>query len=87
MTHFSALLPLGSFLRQSYKFLSFRNFLNVKGRAPVAKMAPPIKQWTSNLKGIDGLQQAVAPMPAPGQGEVLVEVHAVSLNFRDTEGE
>lgn len=25
-------------------------------------------------------------MPAPGAGEVLVEVHAVSLNYRDVEG-
>lgn len=26
-------------------------------------------------------------MPAPGPHEVLVEVHAVSLNYRDVEGE
>lgn len=25
-------------------------------------------------------------MPAPGAGEVLVEIHAVSLNYRDVEG-
>jgi NADPH:quinone reductase-like Zn-dependent oxidoreductase len=50
-------------------------------------MAPSIKQWKSTLKGLDSLQQAEAPMPAPGHGEVLVEIHAVSLNYRDTEGE
>jgi NADPH:quinone reductase-like Zn-dependent oxidoreductase len=49
-------------------------------------MTASIKQWKSNLKGIDSLHQAEAPMPAPGQGEVLVEIHAVSLNYRDTEG-
>ncbi|GFF29989.1 zinc-type alcohol dehydrogenase-like protein C1773.06c [Aspergillus lentulus] len=48
-------------------------------------MAPSIKQWKSNLKGLDSLQQAEAPMPAPGHGEVLVEIYAVSLNYRDTE--
>lgn len=53
----------------------------------ITTMAPSIKQWKSNLKGIDSLHQSQAPMPAPGQGEVLVEIHAVSLNYRDTEGE
>ncbi|EAW11730.1 zinc-dependent alcohol dehydrogenase family protein [Aspergillus clavatus NRRL 1] len=48
-------------------------------------MAPIIKQWKSNLQGFDSLHQAEAPMPTPGKGEVLVEIHAVSLNYRDTE--
>jgi NADPH-dependent curcumin reductase CurA len=67
--------------------LSFRLPEDIKYRAQIIKMAPSIKQWKSNLKGLDSLQQAEAPMPAPGHGEVLVEIHAVSLNYRDTEGE
>lgn len=34
-------------------------------------------------EGIDSLQQAEQPMPRPGSGEVLVRVHAVSLNYKD----
>lgn len=45
-----------------------------------------VKKWVSNLKGLDALHQEEAPMPTPGKGEVLVEIRAVSLNFRDTEG-
>ena len=45
-----------------------------------------VKQWVSSLKGLDSLRQEEAAMPTPGRGEVLVEVHAVSLNYRDTEG-
>lgn len=45
-----------------------------------------IKQWVSDLKGLDGLQLRDAAMPSPGHGEVLVEIRAISLNFRDTEG-
>ncbi|EKV05462.1 hypothetical protein PDIG_36600 [Penicillium digitatum PHI26] len=45
-----------------------------------------VKQWVSSLKGIDGLSQTEAPMPAIGPSEVLVEIHAVSLNYRDVEG-
>lgn len=45
-----------------------------------------VKQWISPLKGIDSLSQTEAPMPAPGPSEVLVEIRAVSLNYRDVEG-
>jgi NADPH:quinone reductase-like Zn-dependent oxidoreductase len=34
--------------------------------------------------GFDGLQQVACPEPTPGIGQVLVRVHAVSLNYRDT---
>ncbi|PLN85288.1 putative alcohol dehydrogenase [Aspergillus taichungensis] len=44
-----------------------------------------IKQWKTPLKGIDSLQLTEAPMPTPGTDEVLVEIHAVSLNYRDVE--
>lgn len=45
-----------------------------------------VKKWVSNLKGLDALHQQDGAMPSPGEGEVLVEIHSVSLNFRDTEG-
>ncbi|KAF7589710.1 hypothetical protein BBP40_003908, partial [Aspergillus hancockii] len=44
-----------------------------------------IKQWTTPLKGLDSLTLTEAPKPTPSQNEVLVEIHAVSLNYRDVE--
>ncbi|KAJ6168858.1 hypothetical protein N7497_001701 [Penicillium chrysogenum] len=44
-----------------------------------------VQQWITPLKGIDSLSQTEAPMPAPGPSEVLVEIRAVSLNYRDVE--
>lgn len=46
-----------------------------------------VRQWISPLTGLDSLSRTEAPMPTPGQGEVLVEIRAVSLNYRDVEGE
>lgn len=34
-------------------------------------------------KGIDAVTQAVRPEPRPAHGEVLVKMHAASLNYRD----
>jgi hypothetical protein len=48
--------------------------------------AMSVQQWVTPLEGLDSLRQTEAPMPAPGPGQVLVEVHAVSLNYRDVEG-
>jgi NADPH:quinone reductase-like Zn-dependent oxidoreductase len=31
------------------------------------------------------LHQETESIPSPGDGEVLVKIHAVSLNYRDTE--
>jgi NADPH:quinone reductase-like Zn-dependent oxidoreductase len=45
-----------------------------------------VKQWITPLKGIDSLSLTEVPMPAPGPNEVLVEIRAVSLNYRDVEG-
>jgi NADPH:quinone reductase-like Zn-dependent oxidoreductase len=42
-----------------------------------------MKQLQISRFGIDSLEFAERPEPAPGRGEVLVKVHAVSLNFRD----
>ncbi|KAI5369509.1 Putative GroES-like superfamily, alcohol dehydrogenase-like, NAD(P)-binding domain superfamily [Septoria linicola] len=44
-----------------------------------------IKQWTSGLDGLDKLQLSTAAMPEPKEGEVLVKILSVSLNYRDTE--
>jgi NADPH:quinone reductase-like Zn-dependent oxidoreductase len=44
-----------------------------------------VQQWVTPLEGLESLRQTEAPMPTPGPGQVLVEVHAVSLNYRDVE--
>lgn len=51
-------------------------------------MAPPrmIRQWLTGQDGLDKLRLDETECPTPGPDEVLVEVHAVSLNYRDTEG-
>ncbi|KAF4983977.1 hypothetical protein FZEAL_731 [Fusarium zealandicum] len=43
------------------------------------------KQWTTGQDGIDKLEFGEGEVPSPKDGEVLVKVHAVSLNYRDTE--
>ncbi|CAO2655526.1 Nn.00g043290.m01.CDS01 [Neocucurbitaria sp. VM-36] len=50
-------------------------------------MTPPqkVKQWLTGQDGLDKLKTAVVDCPAPGEDEVLVEIHTVSLNYRDTE--
>lgn len=43
-----------------------------------------MKRWHMSLgAGLDGLRQREHTLPAPGPGEVLVKVHAVSLNQRE----
>jgi NADPH:quinone reductase-like Zn-dependent oxidoreductase len=37
----------------------------------------------SEPKGIESVKPAEGPVPKPGPGQVLVRVHAVSLNYRD----
>ena len=50
-------------------------------------MAPEkIKQWMTAQDGLEKLQLTTADMPVPTDGEVLVKIDAVSLNYRDTEG-
>jgi NADPH:quinone reductase-like Zn-dependent oxidoreductase len=46
-----------------------------------------VQQWITPLKGLDSLTRTEAPMPVAGKGEVLVEIRAVSLNYRDVEGQ
>ena len=45
------------------------------------------KQWTTAFDGLENLQFTTAAKPEPKDGEVLVKVLTVSLNYRDTEGE
>lgn len=42
-----------------------------------------MKAWKIPAFGLERLESATLPQPKPGRGEVLVRVHAVSLNFRD----
>lgn len=42
-----------------------------------------MKAWRITSFGIDNLSLDELPQPQPGPGQVLVAVHAVSLNFRD----
>jgi hypothetical protein len=49
-----------------------------------------MKQWITNQDGLENIKLVDAPAPdAAGlkEGEVLVKVNRVSLNYRDTEGE
>ena len=39
--------------------------------------------WQISSFGIDSLEFAERPTPHPGPGEVLVSVHAISINYRD----
>jgi len=39
--------------------------------------------WQISSFGIDSLEFVERPTPAPGPGEVLVRVHAISFNYRD----
>lgn len=49
-------------------------------------MAPQqIKQWFTEQDGLDNLHFGTGELPAPQDGQVLVKIHAVSLNYRDTE--
>jgi NADPH:quinone reductase-like Zn-dependent oxidoreductase len=46
---------------------------------------PKIKQWITNQDGLDNLILKEADKPVPKDGEVLVKINVVSLNYRDTE--
>ena len=42
-----------------------------------------MRAWQISAFGIDSLEFVERPTPAPGPGEVLVGVRAVSFNYRD----
>ena len=46
-----------------------------------------LQKWQTQLNGFEKLSRASGSVPKPGKGEVLVKISAVSLNYRDTEGE
>ncbi|KAK5941226.1 hypothetical protein PMZ80_006503 [Knufia obscura] len=46
---------------------------------------PTMKQWTTDYTGLASLKQDTVPVPDPREGQVLIKVNAVSLNFRDVE--
>jgi NADPH:quinone reductase-like Zn-dependent oxidoreductase len=49
-------------------------------------MAPQqIKQWVTEQNGLDNLRFEEGTLPTPQDGQVLVKIHSVALNFRDTE--
>ncbi len=43
----------------------------------------PMRMWQVSSFGLDSLEFAERPTPAPGPGEVLIGVRAVSVNYRD----
>ncbi|GAB7353071.1 hypothetical protein MBLNU459_g3620t1 [Dothideomycetes sp. NU459] len=48
-------------------------------------MAEQMRQWTTGQDGLENLKLQTSSLPEPGENEVLVKIHAVSLNYRDTE--
>ncbi|KAK0938012.1 hypothetical protein LTR29_010460 [Friedmanniomyces endolithicus] len=44
-----------------------------------------MKQWVTAQNGLDNLTLTTGPKPTPRDGEVLVKINTVSLNYRDTE--
>ena len=42
-----------------------------------------MKGWRISSFGIDNLEAFEAPIPKPGPGQVVIKVHAASLNYRD----
>src|SRR5580704_10867013 len=42
-----------------------------------------MKIWQISSFGIDNLELVDRPTPQPGRGQVLINVHAASLNYRD----
>lgn len=67
-------------------FLSFSTAaINATGRQPRTMGKQQIKQWVTAQDGLDNLRFITADMPEPKEGEVLVKINTVSLNYRDTE--
>ncbi|KAI2904221.1 hypothetical protein CBS11852_1582 [Aspergillus niger] len=44
-----------------------------------------MQHYISYFDGIDGLKKEDVTIPSPGPGEVLVQIRAISLNYRDME--
>jgi NADPH:quinone reductase-like Zn-dependent oxidoreductase len=54
--------------------------------APLQEVPRRIKRWLTAQDGLEKLRLDEVDCPEPKEDEVLVEVRAVSLNYRDTEG-
>lgn|SRR5687767_10942576 len=54
--------------------------------AAFEKPSDKSKQWTTEQDGINKLKQGEVDTPTPKDGEVLVKIRSVSLNYRDLEG-
>lgn len=52
----------------------------------MASAPKTIKQWVTKQDGLENLYMEEATVSQPGDKEVLVKIHTVSLNYRDTEG-
>ena len=57
------------------------------GKASVEPAPGKQRQWVTNQDGLDKLKLQEVDTPVVKDGEVLVRIKAVSLNYRDTEGE
>ncbi|KAG5980684.1 hypothetical protein E4U55_003766 [Claviceps digitariae] len=61
---------------------------HARSETQTSDMAVPstMRQWTTALDGLDELREEDhVHVPVPGDGEVLVKIHAVGLNLRDVE--
>lgn len=43
-------------------------------------------QWVTNQDGLENLRMTTGSIPKIADDEVLVKMHTVALNYRDTEG-
>ncbi|KAF2274031.1 NAD(P)-binding protein, partial [Westerdykella ornata] len=53
--------------------------------SPSQHLPKTIRQWVTGQDGLNNLRMEEVELPKPGEDEVLVEIKAVSLNYRDTE--
>lgn len=66
-------------------FLSSINPFGSKDKTATT-MGKNFRQWTTAQDGLDNLKLEEVGLPEVKDGEVLVKISAVSLNYRDTEG-
>ncbi|KAI2641027.1 hypothetical protein GGS21DRAFT_537536 [Xylaria nigripes] len=80
MKRMSIIPPSGARNRQARRPVTF-----VVEKGP-GGLRDAMKQWITNQSGLDQLRLVDAPEPSElNEGEVLVKIHSVSLNYRDTE--
>lgn len=60
--------------------------LGRRAQEPDIEVGTTNRQWKTAHDGLDKLTLEDDDMPSPADGEVLVKISAVSLNYRDTEG-